>query len=291
MHTQTGGKFLSAIVLAGCATWMLGSGEIATAATLYGSHNSGFSGTNDLVTIDKSTGDPTDIGPMNYNSITGLTYSPDSNTLFGVRILGELISINPTTGAGTLIGSTGYNSVDALTYDTSTNTLYGMNNSTDELISIDTATGAASAVGSMANAPFNNVKGMAYDPFSDTLYGVGTLNQSSTMNLFEIDRSDASITDIGAVGASYIVTGLTFDTDTSTLYGVSSAIGTSLTDMLISIDTSTGAGSDIATLGTGTDYGTIEGLTAANISTVPLPAAAWLFGSGLLGLFGVARRK
>jgi hypothetical protein len=26
-------------------------------------------------------------------------------------------------------------------------------------------------------------------------------------------------------------------------------------------------------------------------SSVPLPAAAWLFGSGLLGLIGVARRK
>jgi hypothetical protein len=33
------------------------------------------------------------------------------------------------------------------------------------------------------------------------------------------------------------------------------------------------------------------GLTAASVSTVPVPAAAWLFGSGLIGLFGVARRK
>lgn len=30
---------------------------------------------------------------------------------------------------------------------------------------------------------------------------------------------------------------------------------------------------------------------AASVSTVPVPAAAWLFGSGLLGLVGVARRK
>jgi len=27
------------------------------------------------------------------------------------------------------------------------------------------------------------------------------------------------------------------------------------------------------------------------IETVPIPAAAWLFGSGLLGLVGIARRK
>lgn len=32
-------------------------------------------------------------------------------------------------------------------------------------------------------------------------------------------------------------------------------------------------------------------VTAYSVSTVPVPAAAWLFGSGLLGLVGVARRK
>ncbi len=31
--------------------------------------------------------------------------------------------------------------------------------------------------------------------------------------------------------------------------------------------------------------------TNRNISTVPIPAAVWLFGSGLIGLVGVARRK
>ena len=29
----------------------------------------------------------------------------------------------------------------------------------------------------------------------------------------------------------------------------------------------------------------------APVSTVPVPAAVWLFGSGLLGLVGIARRK
>jgi hypothetical protein len=33
------------------------------------------------------------------------------------------------------------------------------------------------------------------------------------------------------------------------------------------------------------------GMLTVSLTTVPLPAAAWLFGSGLLGLFGVARRK
>ena len=32
-------------------------------------------------------------------------------------------------------------------------------------------------------------------------------------------------------------------------------------------------------------------ITGGSVSTVPVPAAAWLFGSGLIGLIGVARRK
>jgi hypothetical protein len=30
---------------------------------------------------------------------------------------------------------------------------------------------------------------------------------------------------------------------------------------------------------------------SGNVSTVPVPAAVWLFGSAMLGLMGVARRK
>ena len=32
-------------------------------------------------------------------------------------------------------------------------------------------------------------------------------------------------------------------------------------------------------------------ITALSVSAVPIPAAVWLFGSGIIGLIGVARRK
>jgi hypothetical protein len=35
----------------------------------------------------------------------------------------------------------------------------------------------------------------------------------------------------------------------------------------------------------------ITSVHVTSVSTVPVPAAVWLFGSGLLGLVGVARRK
>jgi len=37
--------------------------------------------------------------------------------------------------------------------------------------------------------------------------------------------------------------------------------------------------------------GSFNGMTVTNLTSVPVPAAAWLFGSGLLGLIGMARRK
>ena len=39
------------------------------------------------------------------------------------------------------------------------------------------------------------------------------------------------------------------------------------------------------------DIGTGNSIHIISVSAVPVPAAAWLFGSGLLGLIGVARRK
>ena len=39
------------------------------------------------------------------------------------------------------------------------------------------------------------------------------------------------------------------------------------------------------------DFTTVDYLVYRDVSPVPVPAAAWLFGSGLIGLIGVARRK
>ncbi len=41
----------------------------------------------------------------------------------------------------------------------------------------------------------------------------------------------------------------------------------------------------------GDDDGGIRGVALVRVSSVPVPAAVWLFGSGLLGLIGIARRK
>lgn len=39
------------------------------------------------------------------------------------------------------------------------------------------------------------------------------------------------------------------------------------------------------------NYAYVDNVLYGGLSTVPIPAAAWLFGSGLIGLIGIARRK
>jgi len=52
-----------------------------------------------------------------------------------------------------------------------------------------------------------------------------------------------------------------------------------------------GAGGVTVVLGVGLDQGSADFALAGALAPVPVPAAVWLFGSGLLGLAGVARRK
>jgi hypothetical protein len=39
------------------------------------------------------------------------------------------------------------------------------------------------------------------------------------------------------------------------------------------------------------DIGSGNSLTVLSVNPVPVPAAVWLFGSGLIGLIGIVRRK
>ena len=69
------------------------------------------------------------------------------------------------------------------------------------------------------------------------------------------------------------------DTDGSFFFG--GAAGSNLSLSLL----------DIAFVDPAGTIGRVVGDMSVNVSEVPVPAAAWLFGSGLVGLIGLARRK
>ena len=71
--------------------------------------------------------------------------------------------------------------------------LYGTDTSTDELITIDPASGASTVVGALG---FGAVQGLAFDPNSNTLYGTDT----STDQLITIDPASGAGTAVGSTG-------------------------------------------------------------------------------------------
>lgn len=106
--------------------------------------------------------------------------------------------------------------------------LVGADNDTDELISINAATGAGSSIGAFGIA---NVIGLTYDTKNNVLYGVN----NGTDELLTINPSTGAATAVGPYGVD-AVGALAYDSDTDTLYG-SDLVG----GELVTVNRSTGA--------------------------------------------------
>jgi hypothetical protein len=115
----------------------------------------------------------------------------------------------------------------------------------------------------------------------------GDLNTNLTGNVSTAVGWDAP-------GAPYSGTVGAQNSFISAALGNGAALGTAETMYLFSNNAS-GTNSDgNAYIGASVDLSSAGVLTVTNAgggSTVPLPAAVWLLGSGLLGLFGVSRRR
>lgn len=111
------------------------------------------------------------------------------------------------------------------------------------------------------------------------------ITSSAATNGFTIDFGVSSVS-AGAISATYgafaTVPGPTFDFISFQLIALSSGI----------VDIGVGSFGDWQDgAGTGITNPTYVDATITVVNEVPLPAAAWLFGSGLLGLVGIARRR
>jgi len=129
-----------------------------------------------------------------------------------------------------------------------------------EFISINPTTGVGTSIGTGSTDVM--IFGLAYDPVAEVLYGAGKPNATvSGHNLYTIDPATGATTFVGALGTK--IESLTF----SASLGLIGAF-----DHLYSIDTNTGAASQIGT----SDYvdgnpGTLNGIYA--VAAIP-PVAA-----------------
>jgi len=250
-------KLLLILVLA------LKANSLIAAPVLWVVDGNGYLGTVDLETADVSI-----IGYMN-DATTDIAFDPDGNLYAITRV--DFYSVNKTTAEMTHIGERS-DATNSLVFG-SDGTLYTASNS---LYTIDISTGQATEIGR---------GGYSYTSSGDLAFVDGNLLLS------DLEGDDSLVNVNASNGEGSLIGDIGFEN----VFGLASPNGVDLFGVsrfeVISIDPTTGVGTSIL------DYsgsGLVDGYGAAFITEaalVPIPAAVWLFGSGLLGLVGIARRK
>ena len=188
-----------------------------------------------LYSINTATAAATTRGrAVGFLFASGIAYAPSSDTIYASATSffdpneGLLLSLDRATGTGSVIGKLGFDRVSYLTYDTGSDTLYGVDIAADRLLTIDTATGAATMVADTAMFGGGGFGGFAYSPTDDALYGLGAAA------LWSIDRTSATASFV--VQYSTAVFSLAHDPATDTLYAIGND-ETAGTRNIFSVDT------------------------------------------------------
>lgn len=209
--------------------------------------------TDQLLTLDTTTGAKTIKGNLGFGNVEGLAYDVNTDTLHGIDTdpLGKnprLITIHTTSGAGTAVGAVLHEDMSgALAYDSTRAKLYGANKL--GLLRLDTTNGRGTGVGQLG---VETVTDVAYHPSSGVVYAVASDGDDG--KLLTVDLATGSATPVGGLGIACCVDGLTFIGNT--LYAVDTS-----SRALVTVDTTTGAVSNVGVI---TGYARISGALAYN---------------------------
>lgn len=273
--------------VSGLLAVMLCAGTVcAQAATIYLSDDAAH-----LYAMDTTTWQATKLAGTTEGVMYDIAFDA-TGSLYGITggynsKLYTLNTIGNFNNIGTMVGYTGINTANALTFSSS-GTLYAANTAfSSNIFSIDASNGSSTVLGS---APRASAGDLEFDA-SGNLYMSGYRMANRNNQLVSVSLTGDPLIASGSVidfsGTSYTGFGV------QNMHGLAFADGTMYGfsgQNAYSINLSNGIASFVSAI-SGIDAGKIIYGAATQPASVPLPSAAWLLGSGLLGLIGVGRRR
>jgi hypothetical protein len=252
-----------------------------------------------LYTVDTNTALTTTIGPLvdaagAPYAINGMAWDSATNTLFGSTsgasptFANGLVRINPATAQVTQIGLLGLTPPNfAADLDINNGALFGWaEGSLSALISINTATGAATVVGANGQNINSTGSGLASNA-AGTMFSAPNL---ATGSLWQVNTGTGQLfgpTAFSGGTATARIGALEFES--GTLYGaelVGDGVSGITSNQLISINPVTGA---ITSVGQFRDAQSLAFRRGIDALAIPAPGAAALLGLG--GLIAARRRR
>lgn len=236
------------------------------------------SGGTTLYEVDSNTGASTLVGAYGVVGVLAQDFSPDG-TLYAIFRAGstsaQLATVNTQTGHATPIGSAAGVPLQAMAFAPD-GTLYAGSFTTNNLYTINLATGAPTLVGSLG---FNWIMDMAWDPANSTMYAIAASPTCGGSSLYSVNLGSGAGTLVTPVPSDNCLMALTVDSANRLL-----ATDFMSASPLFQLDPATG---DLTNLGNTGLGGTMGAATAP----IPEPTSIFLLGSGLIGLAGIVRRK
>lgn len=279
---MTTNKFVLSAFFLLVSPWLAGSGR---ASEIYVLSNHGAGGLTSYGKIDVATGNYTaisaDVG--SGTSVENPTWGPASGSFYVTSNDGDDLRTLSTTGVlSSIIGSPSPRSgLWGMTYRAADSSLYAYDYWYDELVTISTADGNMTTVGSTGVTTGGDKAGHLIT-HNNVIYAAGTIDGSGKFGSFAPDGTFQQI------AANNLFANMMLASDGVDIYGLSDD---SNIVNLYSITTSGGLTQlHTITMPSGFDY--LQGIAQVTVAPVPEPATVGLTALGLAGAgFALLRRR